>query len=415
MSGLYQIVIGIPSYARSETIDHVVTIAGQGLNRYFPGLKSIIVNCDNSGTNGTRDRFLSALIPLDVHRTYIPIQDHISEQRNPYYNLIQFCGQSEAKIMVVVDARQQSITPEWIKNLGYPIVNGHDYVSPLYARHHFDGTMTNHICYPLIYALMGLDVREPIGEDFAFSPKLCSHWLKQKWNGEALFSGVDISMTLDAISENFRLCQAGLGTKVSATDMHDVTWRFNEIVYILFSTLTSHRSRWFPLGTDKHGECVDQQGVRNIECYGRNEASDDIEPHCVNMIDLKRECRCEFEKNRHLLKKYLNAYAYKHITDEMSMDHYEIDTMLWSQVVYRFLYLFDGAADLEKVDLISALKPVYIMRCISFNYQTYNYSMYFAEEEVKKQAMVFHSQKPYLRGLYMTDRTQQDPTLFSIQ
>ena len=131
--------------------------------------------------------------------------------KNSYYNLIQFCKQSEARIMVVLDARQQSMTPEWIRNLGYPINNGHDYVAPLYARHHFDGTITNHFCYPLIYALMGIDIREPIGQDFAFSPKLCSYWLKQKWNRETLYNGADISLSLNAISENFRICQAGLG------------------------------------------------------------------------------------------------------------------------------------------------------------------------------------------------------------
>lgn len=415
MSGSYEVVVGIPSYAQSETIDHVVAIAGQGLKRYFPGLNSIIVNCDNTPTNGTKDRFLSAEIPTDIHRKYIPIQGSISEQKKSYYNLIQFCKQSEAKIMVVLDACQQSMTLEWIRNLGYPINNGHDYVAPLYARHHFDGTITNHLCYPLIYALMGIDIREPIGQDFAFSPKLCSYWLKQKWNRETLYNGADISLSLNAISENFRICQAGLGSKVSAICIDDMCRRFNEIVYILFSTLISHRSRWFPRRTNKNGEYIGQENVRNIECYGINDTKNEIEPHHISMSDLKQECRREFENHRNLLKKYLNPYAYKHITDEMSMDLYGVNTMLWSQIVYRFLYLFERAVESEKVALISALKPLYLMRCLSFNYKTYNYSVYFAEEEVKKQAMIFQSQKPYLIGLYTSDNVCQGSTLSPTQ
>lgn len=348
--------------------------------------------------------------PHDIHRKYIPIKGAISEQKNSYYNLIQFCKQSEARIMVILDALQQSMSPEWIRNLGYPINNGHDYVAPLYARHHFDGTITNHLCYPLIYALMGIDIREPIGQDFAFSPKLCSYWLKQKWNRETLYNGADISLSLNAISENFRICQAGLGSKVSTTCIDDICRRFNEIVYILFSTLTSHRSRWFPLRMNKNGEYIGQENVRNIECYGNNDASNDIEPHHISMSDLKQECRREFENHRYLLKKYLNPYAFKHITDGMSMDLYEVNTMLWSQIVYRFLYLFERAVESEKVALISALKPLYLMRCLSFNYKTYNYSTYFAEEEVKKQAMVFQSQKPYLIGLYTSDHAYQGST-----
>jgi hypothetical protein len=78
--------------------------------------------------------------------------------------------------------------------------------------------------------------------------------------------------------------------------------------------------------------------------------------------------------------------------------------MLWSQIVYNFLYIFDGAPEEVKMDIINALKPLYFARSITFDYQTSRYSIDYAEEEVRKQAMAFMSQKPYLLGLYLEEK-----------
>lgn len=45
MEEKYDVVVGIPSYNESKTIGYVTQVVGQGLQRYFPESKSIIVNC----------------------------------------------------------------------------------------------------------------------------------------------------------------------------------------------------------------------------------------------------------------------------------------------------------------------------------------------------------------------------------
>ena len=59
-----------------------------------------------------------------------------------------------------------------------PILKGgYDYVAPLYARHKYDGTITNTVTYPLTRALYGLRIRQPIGGDFGVSGDLVRHYL----------------------------------------------------------------------------------------------------------------------------------------------------------------------------------------------------------------------------------------------
>ncbi|MBW2673770.1 MAG: glycosyltransferase, partial [Deltaproteobacteria bacterium] len=181
MSDTCDVVVGIPSYNEAPTIGYVTKMAGEGLAKYFPDAKSIIVNCDNNSMDGTKDAFLSASVPDTIGKRYISTPEGIKGKGNNFYNLFRFCQDAEAKVIIVVDADLRSITPKWIKYLGYPIKEGGDYVTPLYSRHQFDGTITNHLCYPLIFSLARFDVQQPIGGDFAFSQRLCRYWLEQEW------------------------------------------------------------------------------------------------------------------------------------------------------------------------------------------------------------------------------------------
>lgn len=169
----YDIVVGIPSYDEADTIGHVAEAAGRGLERYFPGLRCIVVNCDNRSPDGTKEAFWAAPFPKGVDRRYITTPEGVRGKGNNFWNLFQFCERAEARAIVVVDADLRSITPEWIKYLGRPVLQGgYDFVTPLYSRHQFDGTITNHLCYPLIFSLTGYDIRQPIGGGLRFFPQV---------------------------------------------------------------------------------------------------------------------------------------------------------------------------------------------------------------------------------------------------
>ena len=44
--GKVDIVVGIPSYNNSETIGNIICTFAEGLKKYYPSFKSIIVNAD---------------------------------------------------------------------------------------------------------------------------------------------------------------------------------------------------------------------------------------------------------------------------------------------------------------------------------------------------------------------------------
>jgi len=402
MKEKYDVVVGIPSYNEARTIGHVTQMAGQGLQKYFSGKRGVIVNCDNHSPDNTAEAFLCSETP--VPKKYLSTPEGVLGKGNNFYNLFRFCMEVQAETVIVVDADLRSITPQWVHYLGGPILRGYDFVTPLYSRHQFDGTITNHICYPLIHALANLDVRQPIGGDFAFSPRLCAHWLEQPWTDSTRHYGIDIFMSLNALLGQFKVCQAGLGSKVHNASAPKLGKMFEEVVYTLFSTLLAHRSRWLGACVEKGTRPIWQDEVVELEVFGKKKLE---EPQSlqVDMLKLKADCREEYAKYELLVKRYLSSYAYEQIRTMFLMDHYTMDTMLWSQIVYTLLYLFDDASEEQKRDIINVFKPLYFSRSLSFNYQTWRYSVVYAENEIKRQALAFVSQKPYLLGLYLgTDR-----------
>ena len=393
----FDVVVGIPSYNEAPTIGYVANVAGAGLAKYFPDAKCVIVNCDNNSMDGTKDAFLSATVPEKIEKRYITTPEGVKGKGNNFHNLFQFCRDVQSKVMIAVDADLRSITPEWIKYLGYPIKRGHDLVTPLYSRHQFDGTITNHLCYPLALSLARVDARQPIGGDFAFSPRLRDHWLDQEWNEMTRQYGIDIFMSLNAFFGDFKICQSGLGNKIHNASSPKLGKMFEEVVYTLFSLIIRHRKVW--LETSLEGFSHPYSEARPVARYGLKKM---LEPQTlsVDILNLKEQFRNEYGAYQHTIRNYLSLYAHNRIRAMIAIDHYDMDIMLWTQVVYRLLFLFDGASEEAKREIVDVLKPLYFARSLAFDYTTFRYSIDYAEQEVKSQARAFLSQKPYLLGLY---------------
>jgi glycosyltransferase involved in cell wall biosynthesis len=388
-----EFIVGIPSYLEADTISLVTKQVDLGLVQHFPNLKSMIINVDNNSEDNTKVAFLSTETKTPKH--YISTPKGLKGKGNNFLNLFKFAKKhaSTLKGVVTVDADLRSITPDWIKYLGEPILKGYDYVLPIYSRHQFDGTITNHICYPLIYALLGKDFRQPIGGEVGFSPTLMNYWLEQQWNSSTKHYGIDVFMTIQAIFGNFKISESGLGTKVHKASSPKLGPMFTQVITTLFDLLVSKESSWMSIPVIKA-----EQKVR----FGLKELGPPQELK-INIRELKDKLRAEYWPREKLLKKYLNEYAIMNLESMFEQDIYNIDTLMWIQVVYQLLFWYrNGSAKVRK-DIVEALKPLYFARSVTFNYQTWRYSTKYVEQAIAEQAKAFASQKPYFFGLYVNE------------
>ena len=258
--GTADIVVGIPSYNNSRTIGHVVRAAQAGLAKYFPGLRSIVLNSDGGSRDGTPDvvrqaalgdgdsRLLLLSHPVaPVQRLTVPYQG-IPGKGSAFRCIFRAAELLGARACAVVDSDLRSITPEWMQLLIEPVLtHDFDFVAPYYLRHKYDGTITNSLVYPLTSALYGTRVRQPIGGDFGLSGRMLGHYLTRPvWHTDVARYGIDIWMTTTAICEGFRVCQSFLGAKIhDAKDPGaDLGAMMVQVVGTVFALMETYASRW---------------------------------------------------------------------------------------------------------------------------------------------------------------------------
>ena len=168
---LPRIAIGIPSFREADSIAHVAAIADDGLTRLFPAEDCVIVNADGHSPDGTA----AAFQPTSTQCPKVSL-DITSAQPGKGANVVAFweyCAENGIEAAAMLDADVTSITPGWIASLLQPAVAGQAAMAfPLYRRHRFEGATTNLFAYPVISALCGSSIRQPIGGDFGLGRDL---------------------------------------------------------------------------------------------------------------------------------------------------------------------------------------------------------------------------------------------------
>jgi len=396
------IVVGIPSYNNARTIGHVTRAASLGLAKYFPQLKSIIINSDGGSTDQTRQEVLSArldepnllLVPTPmsaVHRLSVPYHG-IPGKGSAFRLIFQMAEMLGAKACAVVDSDLRSITPEWIDLLLRPVLHaGFDFVAPYYHRHKYDGTITNSIVYPLTRALYGLRVRQPIGGEFGVSRRLLSRYLERDdWETDVARYGIDIWMTTIAIAEGYRVCQSFLGAKLhDAKDpAADLSAMLEQVVGSVFSLMREYEAVW-----------MKQSGSKPVDLFGfRYDVG--LDPIEVNLERMLAAFRRGCDELKEVFAQALAPETYEGVRMAAQQastepESFHLGDGLWTHVVMDFACAWQQQR-VGRSYLLKSLTPLYLGRVASFVIETKTMVSAEVEERIERLCRWFETEKPYL-------------------
>ena len=374
--GRADLLVGIPSFNNAATVGHVARTAAEGLRAHFPGATVVIVNADGGSKDGTPDVVARSTgdIPT-ITGAYVGPPGKGSAFRA----IFEVATTLGVGACAVVDSDLRSITPEWIKRLMSPIRDGTaDYVTPLYARHKFDGTITNNVAYPLTRALYGLRVRQPIGGEFGFSPALARDFLDgtalgktDVWSTDVARFGIDIYMTTTALVTGRRVAQAFLGAKIHdpKDPGADLAPMFTEVVGTLFRLAIANPDSW-----------TDVRGSRATPIVG---SIDPVEPEAVNAsVDILRQ---KYASGRIEHQDDWNEILSRPVPER-------IDDAAWARIIFDFL-----AASRKRPDdiprYVTSMVPLYFLKVATFIEEAKDLDTARAEQLVEKQAVAFEALK----------------------
>jgi len=400
-----EVIVGIPSYNEADSISYPTDVASRGLISHFPDKKSVIINVDNSSPDGTKDAFMNT--PTRVPKIYISTPKGVKGKGNNFKNLFEAAVELNAKAVIVVDADLKSITPQWIQYLGEPLLAGFNYVTPIYIRHKYDGSITNHIAYPLLRTLFGLRVRQPIGGDFGFSGRLARAFLSEKlWNENIANFGIDIWMTTVAIARRFKVCQTFLGSPKShrAKDpAKDLGPMFTQVVMTIFDLMADFEYLWkdttkswpssifgFGLGADEKPPVVNvntdalyKSFISGFDSYGKEWKKIIPQPELIELGKTKK----------------------------LSKDQFYYPSDLWARVLFSFAIAYRNNG-IPRDRVIEAMVPFYHSRILSFVNKTGHMGTKECEEYFESINRVFESEKYYLIKRWDEDQKKLGNKLF---
>jgi glycosyltransferase involved in cell wall biosynthesis len=387
--GNADIVVGIPAYYSDESLAHVIKTVAEGLDQHYPDRRSLIIIADGGSTDDTREVAQSVEshhFNIDV---LVTIYRGIPGKGSAFRAIFEAAKYLRASGVALFDSDLKSIKTGWVRNILSPVFEGYDFVAPDYSRYKFDGTITNTIAYNLTRALYGVNIRQPIGGDFGMSSAMVSHCLNQDvWDTDIAKFGVDIWMTITAITGGFRICQTRLGAKIHGEKdpAADLGPMFREVVGTIFNLLDKDRSYLEnvkeTVNTPIYGEAVGEEPV-SFE---------------VNLEKLVEYFRIGMKNFGPVWANIIEEEDYATVNKlalVRNLKNFNLPTETWVRIVYRYAAYF-CKTERQRFKILDTLIPLYNARVASLILILQEKNQAEAEEFYDSQAMAFESMREYL-------------------
>ncbi len=402
--GAVDVLVGIPSFNNERTIGHVVRAVVAGLARHFPDAKAVLVNSDGGSTDRTREivertevgnlaEILVDAVPSGSTAKIVTPYQGIPGKGSAFRTIFRIAAELRAKACCVLDSDLRSITPEWVELLLEPVVrHGYEFVAPLYARHRYDGTITNTIVCPLTRTLYGKRIRQPIGGDFGFSGDLAARFLEfEDWEGSVAQFGIDIFMTTTALAEGRRVAQSFLGAKIHdpKDPGSDLSPMMVQVVSTLFSLMERHEKAWRGIS-----------GSEPVPVFGFPYAVG-LEPVPVKLDRLLAQYRQAAHDLPPIWESFLSPASLTAIRDAAHAPAVALGDEAWVRIIAESAAGFHRKA-LPASTLIRSLVPLYLGKVATFVAETEAGSAEEAEARLEELALAYERGKGMFETLWGT-------------
>jgi glycosyltransferase involved in cell wall biosynthesis len=393
--GACDIAAVVLTYNNADTLPDVLAATTRGLVERFPGTAAALVAADSGSSDATLDVVAAATLPAVVTTHEAPLGERAAV---PFHGVpgrgaglraaLGVAQRLGARAIVLIEADVVSLTPEWIARLLTPVWEDKaDFVAAAYARHRYDGTITNLLIAPLVRALYGRRVRQPLGGQQALSGRLVEHLLlhpKWDWGGREL---ADVWILGTAIADGFSVAEAWLGPRIvrSRTRTSDLPAMVAQTLGGVLAVMDRHHDLWRDVRASEPVPAVGEPRLPGTE------------PREVNVERMVSAFRLGL---RDLTPVWEHILAPETLGDVLSLERPNLDDFrfpddLWARVVYDFA-LGHHYGVIHREHLLRSLVPLYLGRTAAYVLATRARDAAASEAAADAVASAFERQKPYL-------------------
>jgi hypothetical protein len=395
--GQVDVLVGLPTLNNASTVVEIVRAVHVAFTRDFPRLRTVMINSDGGSTDGTPDLIRAASFTdadtvltshslRTLHRVLAPYHG-LPGKHTALRTIFAAVELTQAATLVVIDPGGAATTAERITELITPVMRGEvEFLAPRLRRHPRDGVLITQLVRPLIRALYGVALDEPLGVEFSCSGRFAAQCLERDiWNHEAARFAIDLWLRTEAVAKGFRVGQIwrpSTATAGARTTLRDVV---QQVVIALVESLRAHDAFW-----------TSASGVRELPTWG-TEPSETPDAPSWDYQALAEQARHDLGEILPLLPGTLESSLVSRLVEQTASADPPLDDEFWVRIVYAIAAATrPGATNIEHV--AGLFVPLYMWRAAAFMAHTAQESDARVDAELESLGRIFQRLKPMLVG-----------------
>ena len=350
-----EIVIGIPFSDQVETLPKVIETANEGVKEFYPGKKVIFILAVSCKGRGMLGKIGEILKEQKIDGYFFTLEKEIDGKGWTIRALMEVSEFLNSDLILLepdfVRKGKQGLQPGWIYSIYRPIELGNDFVLPVFNRPPEGKRVTDHLVIPLLVSLYGYRLREPMGGVYGIGRRTFHKFLGDK----KLFAetdvgnyGIDIFLTITAITNDLSICQANLGTRLKLHSPGEFPVRLRQALRSMLDQIGYTSSWWLKEGKKLKTE---------PPFYGKLPY---LKPPKVD-LDLSYEIerfKLDFQRYKdYIYKKLCPSSLYEKLLNVSikGEEEFYFSSSDWAECVYILLLAYFFQKDIPKADILDTL------------------------------------------------------------
>ncbi len=363
--GQVDILVGLATLNNAATIIDVVRAVNASFTRDFPRLRTVLINSDGGSTDGTPELIRAASFTegdvvqtshslRTLHRVVAPYHG-LPGKHTALRTVFAAGALAQAKALVVIDPSGPATTADRVTELIAPIIRSDvEFLAPRYRRHPRDGVLITQLVRPLVRALYGVALDEPLGAEFACSGRFASHCLEQEiWNHDAARFATDLWLRTEAVAEGFAVGQIWRPATTAAGTRTTLRDAVHQVVLSVIESLRAHEAFW-----------LKASGIAALQTWGNDPM---VMPDATtwDYQALAEQAHHDIVELEPLLEEVLDPGAFAQVLNGRTGADVQLDDELWVRIVYAFAAAtHQGPTGVEH--LADMFAPLYMWRASAF-------------------------------------------------
>jgi len=364
-----EIVVGIPFIGTPDQmapLKKTIEIANQGVREFHPRKKAAFVLAGAYDGRRILEKIEGILREQKIEGHCFALDREVDGKGWTYRALMEVSEFLGSDLILLepdfLRKGKQGIQPPWIYSIHRPIELGNDFVLPVFNRPPEGKRVTDHLVTPILVALYGYRIKEPMGGIYGISRRAFDTFLRDR----RLFAetdvgnyGIDIFLTITAIVNDLKICQANLGTRLKHPSPGAFPVRLRQALTTMFDQIEYTSTWWLREGRTLKTE---------PPFYG---SLPSLEPPEIG-LDIAFEIerfKVDFQRyQEYLYKKLCPPSLYEKLFELSNQDgdQFYLSSSDWAQCVYILVLAYFFQREIPKADILDTLVILYRARLATF-------------------------------------------------